>query len=72
MDEDPAMNGTSYFDRLIASAERIARHAHYPGKEQAVGHCLEDIDDLMHEERITAEQRDQLRAVLLSAPSHAA
>jgi hypothetical protein len=66
------MNGTSYFDRLVASAERIARHAHYPGKDQAVGHCLEDIDDLVLEERITPEQRDRLRSVLLSSLSHAA
>jgi hypothetical protein len=66
------MNGSSYFDRLVASAERIARHSHYPGKEQAVGHCLEDIDDLVIEERITAEQRDRLRSVLLGASSHAA
>ena len=66
------MNGTSYFDRLVASAERIARHADYPGKEQAVGQCIEDIDDLAIAERITAEQREMLRAVLLGALSHAA
>jgi hypothetical protein len=66
------MNGTTYFDRLVASAERIARHANYPGKEQAVGQCIADIDDLMLAERITAEQRETLRAVLLGALSHAA
>jgi hypothetical protein len=66
------MNGTSYFERLIASAERIARHADYPGKEQAVGLCLEDIDDLAIAERITAEEREALRTVLLGAMSHAA
>jgi hypothetical protein len=66
------MNDNSYFDKLISTAERIARHAHYPGKDQAVGHCLEDIDDLVVAERITSEQRDQLRSVLLSSMSHAA
>jgi hypothetical protein len=66
------MNGASYFDRLVASAERIARHADYPGKEEAVGQCIEDIDDLAIAERITAEQREMLRAVLLGALSHAA
>jgi hypothetical protein len=66
------MNGTTYFDKLVATAERIARHAQYPGKDQAVGHCLEDIDDLMLEGRINDEQRDRLRAVLLSSHSHAA
>jgi hypothetical protein len=66
------MNGISYFERLIASVERIARHADYPGKDQAVGQCLEDIDDLVLAQRITAEQRERLRAVLVGALSHAA
>jgi hypothetical protein len=66
------MNGTTYFDRLIASVERIANHAYYPGKEEALDQCIADIDDLMLAERITAEQRDALRAVLLGALSHAA
>jgi hypothetical protein len=66
------MNGTSYFDRLVASAERIARHAHYPGKDEALGQCLADIDDLVLARRINAEERETLRAVLLGAFSHAA
>jgi hypothetical protein len=66
------MNGTSYFERLIASVERIARHADYPGKDQAVGQCIEDIDDLAIAERITPEERARLREVLLGAMSHAA
>jgi hypothetical protein len=66
------MNAVNYFDKLVATAERIARHAHYPGKDQAVFHCLEDVDDLMLEGRINDQQREQLRAVLLGAHSHAA
>jgi hypothetical protein len=66
------MNSNSYFERLVASAERIARHAYYPGKEQAVGQCLEDIEDLMLTGRITTEQRDVLREVLQGALSHSA
>ena len=53
------MNGTPYFDRLVASAERIARHDDYPGKQQAVDQCIEDIDDLAIAQRITAEQRER-------------
>ncbi len=53
-----------YFERLVASAERVTRHAWYPGKEQAVDQVLEDIDDLAYAGRITAEQRDLLRRVL--------
>jgi hypothetical protein len=71
-DEEPEMNDSSYFERLVASAERIARHADYPGKDQALGQCIDDIDDLALARRITAEQRETLRAVLLGALSHAA
>jgi hypothetical protein len=66
------MNGTSYFERLVASAERIARHADYPGKDQAIFQCIEDIDELRLAERITAEEAETLRAVLQSELSHAA
>jgi hypothetical protein len=66
------MNGTTYFDRLIASAERIARHAGYPGKDQAVEQCLADIDDLLGAGRITESQGERLRDVLRGALSHAA
>jgi hypothetical protein len=66
------MNGASYFERLLLSVERIARHAEYPGKDQAVEQCLEDIDDLVEAQRITHEQRESLRTVLLGALSHAA
>ena len=51
--------------RLVTSVERIARHAYYPGIDEAIEQCLEDIDELMHADRITAEERDALRVVLL-------
>ena len=62
----PAMDRTppSYFERLVASAERIARHAAYPGKQQAVDHCVEDVEDLIASERITAEQGEILLDIL--------
>ena len=50
-DEEPTMNGPVYFERLVASVERIARHAYYPGIDQAIELCLEDIDELMHSSR---------------------
>ncbi len=59
------MNSSNYFDRLVASVERIARHAYYPGIDQAINQCLEDIDDLMSSGRITDEQHEALRFVLL-------
>jgi hypothetical protein len=68
------MNGLSYFERLTATAEMIARHAYYPGKELAVGQCMEDIEDLVLDGRITPEQGDLLRGVLRRpcSRSHAA
>jgi hypothetical protein len=66
------MDPTSYFARLVASAQRIAGHANVPGKGEAVDQCLEDIEDLSLAGRITAEQRGVLRAILTRACSHAA
>jgi hypothetical protein len=66
------MNSLSYFERLVASVERIARHAYYPGIEQSINQCLEDIDELMHEDCITPEQREALRFVLLGMTLNAA
>jgi hypothetical protein len=65
MDEVTAMNSPNYFERLVASVERIARHAYYPGIEQAIAQCLEDIEELLHDGLITVEEREALRFVLL-------
>jgi len=64
------MNGLSYFERLTASARMIARHAFYPGKEEAVHQCMEDIEDLLLAGRISPEQGDVLRGILLVPRSH--
>ena len=66
------MNSLSYFENLVASVERIARHAYFPGIDQAINQCLEDIDDLRDEDRITPEQREALRFVLLGMTLNAA
>lgn len=66
------MNAACYYARLVATAARIAHHASFPGKGEAIEQCLEDIDDLAHAGRITAEQRDLLRGVLRGSLSHAA
>jgi hypothetical protein len=71
-DEEPPMHAASYFSRLVASVARIAGHAYFPGKAEAVEQCLEDIDDLVVAGQITAEQRDLLREVLQGSFSHAA
>jgi predicted DNA-binding protein len=59
------MISSEYFERLVTSVERIARHAYYPGIDEAIEQCLEDLDELMHAGRITADEREALRIVLL-------
>ena len=71
-DEETRMNGTVYFERLVASVERIARHSYYPGIDQAIELCLDDIDELMHANRITPDQREALRLLLLGITLNAA
>lgn len=55
----------SYYERLRASAERIARHVAFPGKQDAMEQCLVDLEDLLITGQITAEQRDSLREILI-------
>jgi hypothetical protein len=62
----------SYYDRLVASVGRIARHAYYPGIELTLNQCLEDIDALRVADRITSEQREALRLIVLGVSLHAA
>jgi hypothetical protein len=59
------MISSDYFERLVTSVERIARHTYYPGINEAIDQCLEDIDELMHAGSITPDEREALRIVLL-------
>ncbi len=59
------MISSDYFERLVTSVERIARHVYYPGIDEAIEHCLEDLDELMAAGRITPDEREALRIVLL-------
>jgi hypothetical protein len=60
------MNNTDYFERLVMCVQRVARHSYYPGIEQAIDQCLDEIDELMHSGLITAEQRGVLRSLVLN------
>ena len=66
------MNDATYFERLATNVTRIARHAYFPAKQQAVDLCLEDIDDLWIAGRITAEQAGVLRQTLRDSLGQAA
>ncbi|MDG3005598.1 hypothetical protein [Paludisphaera mucosa] len=59
-------------DRVVACVGRIARNASRPGVECALDRCLEGVDALRREERITAEQREAMRLILLGIGMHAA
>jgi hypothetical protein len=59
------MNGSDFFERLVASVERITRHVYYPGIDEAITQCLQDVDDLMTSGQITVDQREALRFLLL-------
>ncbi len=59
------LDNATYFQKLKGSVTRIARHAFYPGKDEAVELCLEEIQDLRDTGRIDHEQFATLRDVLL-------
>jgi hypothetical protein len=59
------MSDAADFGRLAAAVERIARHPDFPDKRQAVRLCLEDIERMSLEGRITAEQAGVLHGILL-------
>ncbi len=61
-----------HFERLVGVVERVAHHPYFPGKQETVDLCLEDIQGLSLDGLITAEQEDVLRDVLLGTSSLAA
>jgi hypothetical protein len=61
---------TQEFERLEYTVGMIRRHPYYPGKEQLLDECLEDIDERFRKGRLTAEQRGRLRCVLLESSGH--
>ncbi len=63
------MNARSYFERLLETAELIARHADYPGKHRVVEQCREEVADLADAGRITPDQVEVLRDILVE-PCH--
>jgi hypothetical protein len=57
-------NATS-FERLEQAVTIIAQHADYPGKQESVAECLDDIEDRWSRGLLDLEQRFGLRATLL-------
>ncbi len=63
--EGTTLDNASYFQKLMGTVTRIARHSFYPGKEEAVELCLEEIEELRDCGRITDDQLASLRELLL-------
>ncbi len=61
-----------YFERLLGVVERVARHASFPGHQEAVQQCLEEVGDLIDSGRITTDQGAVLAGILSSARSRMA
>jgi hypothetical protein len=51
---------TSYFERLVEATGLIARHPDYPGKQQVVDRCVEEIAELLRSGQVTAAQGEIL------------
>jgi hypothetical protein len=66
-----SVDDTIYFEKLVQSVTRIIRHAYYPGKDETVERCLEEIDDLEEMGRISSEQRAALRELLVGEEDRA-
>lgn len=58
--------------RVAECVGRMARGAVRPTVGEALDRCLEDVDVLRSQERITPEQREALRLILLGIGLHAA
>lgn len=61
------MVSTKDYDRLVETAELIARHVDYPGKSRVVNQCRQEIRALADQGHLTAEQREALLGILQGA-----
>ena len=59
------MSDSHYFERLLESAGMIARHADFPGKQQVVERCREEVEDLTSSGVISSAQGETLQEILL-------
>lgn len=58
---------TTYFERLVETAEMIARHADYPGKGRVVAQCCQEVEDLTLTGQISEDQSEVLLSILRAA-----
>jgi hypothetical protein len=61
------MPNAPLFERLAHAVTVITRHADYPGKQQVVADCLNEIEDRWERRELTLQQRFSLYAIFMSA-----
>jgi hypothetical protein len=57
------------FERLERALTIIAEHANYPGKQETIAECMDDIEDRWIRGLLDIEQRFGLLAILLRGVS---
>jgi hypothetical protein len=58
------MSESAMFSRLEQTMCLIARHPFYPGKQQVVDECLEELEERVRQGTLTVEQRCHLVGIL--------
>jgi hypothetical protein len=58
------MTKTNDYQRLERAARLIARHPFFPGKDDAVADCIDDIEERCRLGLLSAEQRSRLIAIV--------
>jgi len=54
----------SHFERLAESVDLIARHVDYPGKQEVVERCAQEIEELFQTGQINCSQEGLLLEIL--------
>lgn len=58
------MSEAHMFNRLEQAMSLIARHPFYPGKQQVIDECLEELGERVRQGTLTVEQHGQLVGIL--------
>jgi hypothetical protein len=61
------MNESPAFEKLVVVAKTIAQAPPLPGDRKSICRCVQCIDDFYYKSRITFEQWEALRDILLNA-----
>lgn len=58
------MSEAHMFNRLEQAMSLIARHPFYPGKQQVIDECLEELGERVRQGTLTVEQHGHLVGIL--------